>query len=108
MNRRDLQLNIPSRIFERAETIAQTGVEVGSRQTGLGYTGEWQGADHKFVYLRARWYLVEDGRFSSPDTIVPDYRNPQSLNYYSYVLDNPLIFVDPSGHRLRPPPGWSP
>ncbi|MCP4422610.1 MAG: hypothetical protein GY805_38865 [Chloroflexi bacterium] len=30
--------------------------------------------------------------------IVPDFSNPQSLNRYSYVYNNPLKFTDPSGH----------
>jgi hypothetical protein len=35
----------------------------------------------------------------SGDTIVPSYANPQSLNRYSYVLNNPLRYTDPTGHR---------
>jgi hypothetical protein len=38
------------------------------------------------------------GRFISPDTIIPDPANPQSLNKYSYCLNNPLKYTDPSGH----------
>jgi len=34
----------------------------------------------------------------SPDTIVPDPGNPQALNRYSYVLNNPVRFVDSDGH----------
>jgi hypothetical protein len=30
---------------------------------------------------------------------VPSYANPQSLNRYSYVVNNPLLYTDPSGHR---------
>jgi hypothetical protein len=40
-------------------------------------------------------------RFISPDTIIPDFENPQSLNRYSYVQNNPVRFVDPSGHTVR-------
>jgi len=38
------------------------------------------------------------GRFISADTIVPYPLNPQSLNRYSYCRNNPMIYVDPSGH----------
>jgi hypothetical protein len=37
-------------------------------------------------------------RFSQPDSIVPDPYNPQSLNRYSYVLNNPIRYNDPTGH----------
>lgn len=38
------------------------------------------------------------GRFAQADTIVPDPGNPQSLNRYSYVLNNALKYTDPTGH----------
>jgi len=37
------------------------------------------------------------GRFITPDTIVPDPYDPQTLNRYSYCRNNPLIYVDPTG-----------
>lgn len=37
------------------------------------------------------------GRFAQADTVVPEAGNPQSLNCYSYVLNNPLRYEDPSG-----------
>ena len=37
----------------------------------------------------------------SPDTIVPNPNNPQSFNRYSYVQNNPLRLVDPSGHSCQ-------
>jgi RHS repeat-associated protein len=46
----------------------------------------------------ARFYSPVFGRFVSPDSIVPRPGNPQSLNRYSYVRNNPLILVDPSGN----------
>ena len=41
-------------------------------------------------------------RFISPDTIVPDPGNPQDLNRYSYVRNNPVMYNDPTGNL----PGW--
>ena len=43
------------------------------------------------------------GRFLSADTIVPSPGNPQSLNRYAYGLNNPLKYVDPSGHFVIVP-----
>ena len=51
-------------------------------------------------YYSARYYDPQIGRFISADTIIPDPANPQSLDRYSYVLNNPLKYVDPSGHRV--------
>jgi len=48
----------------------------------------------------ARLYDPGIGGFISADWIVPgDGYDPQMLNRYSYVRNNPLIYVDPSGHH---------
>ncbi len=49
--------------------------------------------------MNARYYLPYINRFISADPIVPDYTNPQSFNRYSYVLNRPLVFTDPTGHK---------
>ncbi len=49
-------------------------------------------------YYGARYYDTEIGRFISPDTIVQNYSDPQTLNRYSYARNNPLIYTDPTGH----------
>jgi RHS repeat-associated protein len=46
----------------------------------------------------ARLYDPEIGRFISADSIVPRPDDLQSLNRYSYCSNNPLVYVDPSGH----------
>ncbi|MCO5245532.1 MAG: hypothetical protein M9927_17225 [Anaerolineae bacterium] len=51
-------------------------------------------------YYGARWYDPRLGRFLSADTIVPNASNPQDLNRFAYVRNNPLRYVDPSGHML--------
>jgi RHS repeat-associated protein len=51
-------------------------------------------------YYNARYYDPGIGRFISADTIVSDPSNPQSLNRYSYCLNNPLKYIDPTGHDL--------
>ena len=49
-------------------------------------------------WYSSRFYDPSVGRFLSPDTLVPDPKNPQALNRYSYVYNNPLRYNDPSGH----------
>jgi hypothetical protein len=53
-------------------------------------------------FYNARWYDAGLGRFIQADTIVLDPGNPQSVNRYSYVLNNPLKYSDPSGHANYP------
>jgi hypothetical protein len=50
--------------------------------------------------MQARFYVPYINRFISADTIVPDPSSPQSFNRYSYALNNPLRYVDPSGHAV--------
>jgi hypothetical protein len=48
---------------------------------------------------KARFYdPYNTHRFIQPDTIIPDLNNPQSLNRYSYALNNPVRYSDSSGH----------
>ncbi|MFZ1506332.1 MAG: RHS repeat-associated core domain-containing protein, partial [Anaerolineae bacterium] len=49
-------------------------------------------------FYQSRWYDPLIGRFLAADTIVPQPQNPQNLNRYSYVGNQPLGFIDPSGH----------
>ena len=48
--------------------------------------------------MGARFLDVALGRWLSADSIVPNPADPQSFNRYSWVVGNPLRFVDPSGH----------
>src|SRR5579885_1013291 len=50
------------------------------------------------INMNARIYDPQIGRFQSADSIIPDTYNGQSLNRFSYVENNPLNAIDPSGH----------
>jgi RHS repeat-associated protein len=65
--------------------------------TDINYTGQRLDLSGLLNY-NARMYDPTLGRFISADTIIPDRSNPQSRNRYSYVLNNPLKYTDPSGH----------
>ncbi|MDP5276155.1 RHS repeat-associated core domain-containing protein [Chengkuizengella axinellae] len=61
------------------------------------YSGEFWDNVTDLQYLRARWYDPSDGRFITEDIYEGEINNPLSLNLYTYVLNNPLIYIDPTG-----------
>jgi RHS repeat-associated protein len=70
----------------------------GSMGTDISFTGQRSDSGTNLVFMNARFYSSVSGRFVSADTIVPKPNNPQSSNRYSYGLNNPLKYIDPSGH----------
>ncbi|KAA8998360.1 hypothetical protein F4V43_16540 [Paenibacillus spiritus] len=64
------------------------------------YSGEYWDKDTNLQNLRARWYDPSIGRFITEDTWEGRINHPDSQNPYIYVMNNPLIYVDPSGHIL--------
>ncbi len=57
------------------------------------------------IHMNGRMYDPRLGRFLSPDPIVGDVTSSQSWNLYSYVTNNPLSYVDPTG--LYPECDWA-
>jgi RHS repeat-associated protein len=62
-----------------------------------GYTGEQWDASTGLVFLRARYYAPEVGRFVSKDPFAGYAHIPQSLNRWVYIRNNPVRYRDPSG-----------
>ena len=50
------------------------------------------------VFLRARYYDPSTGRFLTPDTLMGQLNDPLSQNLYVYCSNNPVFYIDPSGH----------
>lgn len=69
-----------------------------SQVTSRGYTGHLQLSGVGLVHMGGRVYDPTLGRFLSADPFVQAAADPQSLNRYSYCLNNPLSAVDPSGY----------
>ena len=65
------------------------------------YAGEIYDNETGLYYLRARYYDPSVGRFISEDSYEGNITNPLSLNLYTYVQNNPLGYVDPSGHDQK-------
>ena len=70
---------------------------MGSPKDGPGYTGHVNDADSGFVYMQARYYDVETGRFLSVDPVSPSPANTFNFNRYSYGNLAPVTHIDPDG-----------
>jgi len=78
-----------------------------SRQEGSGdslrrFTGKILDPESGLYYYGGRYYDPELGRFISPDPFVGDPFDPQNLNRYSYVVNNPVNAIDPDGYNHQP------
>ncbi len=74
------------------------------------FTGKERDTESNLDYFGARHYASTMGRFMTPDLDddvdrpgpmpFADFRDPQTLNLYAYVRNNPLNRVDPDGHKM--------
>ncbi|HZU29009.1 MAG TPA: RHS repeat-associated core domain-containing protein [Bryobacteraceae bacterium] len=84
------------------------------------FTGKVRDDETGWDYFGARYFSGQQGRFTGPDefkggivdpftgqdietnTALPyaDITDPQTLNKYAYVANNPLRYVDPNGHVI--------
>jgi RHS repeat-associated protein len=62
------------------------------------FTSQAKDDETGLMYYGARYYDPELGRFIQPDNLIQDQFDPQSLNRYAYARNNPLRYIDPSGH----------
>ena len=86
--------------MRRNATTWQDQAGITCNTTDVGYTGHIQLDIFGLVHMGARIYDAKLGRFISPDNVVQNMMNSQCLNRYSYCLNNPLRYVDPSGHSF--------
>jgi RHS repeat-associated protein len=63
------------------------------------FTGQELDPETGIYYYGGRYYDEEIGRFISPDPFVPAPDDPQNLNRYSYALNNPQRYTDPTGYQ---------
>lgn len=61
------------------------------------YTSQELDTESEMLYMNARYYNPSYGKFTQPDKVLLDIYNPQQLNKYSYVLNNPYKYIDRSG-----------
>jgi RHS repeat-associated protein len=90
--------NQSGQLVEKTTYYPFGGIQSGGTQSKFLYTGQKRDSETGLDYYNARYYNDQISRFTQPDDIVQDLYNPQSLNRYSYVGNNPLRYIDPSGH----------
>lgn len=73
-------------------------VKSGGTKSKFLYTGQEKDLETNLNYYNARYYDSHIRRFTQPDDIIQNVYDPQSLNRYSYVNNNPVKYTDPSGH----------
>lgn len=78
-------------------TLVDSTTLTGFSMPARGFTGHEHLQRFNIINMKGRLYDPVIGRFFSPDNFVqlPDFT--QNYNRYSYCLNNPLTYVDPSG-----------
>jgi RHS repeat-associated protein len=71
----------------------------GTVSSNVQFAGQRIDTENELIYMGARYYNPQSGRFISPDSIIPNLFNPSDLNSYSYVNNDPILFIDPTGHQ---------
>jgi RHS repeat-associated protein len=65
-----------------------------------GFTGHQHVDDVRLIHMNGRIYDYELGRFLSVDPVIQFPTNTQSMNPYSYIMNNPLSGADPTGYAV--------
>ncbi|MFZ0598810.1 MAG: RHS repeat-associated core domain-containing protein [Flavobacterium sp.] len=93
---------IEKRLFDAWGSIIKVQDGAGNTLNGLtvlerGYTGHEHLQSVGLINMNARLYDPIIHRFLQTDNFVQDPTNTQNYNQYGYVLNNPLLYTDPSG-----------
>ena len=65
------------------------------------YAGLFRDGEAGLDYAEARSFQVRTGRFNAPDPVYAGLFAPQAWNRYTYALNNPTSFTDPSGEQAQ-------
>jgi RHS repeat-associated protein len=85
-------------VLERYDYSAFGATVQGSGSVSRRFGGHHTDPETGLVYMNARYYDPQLGRFLSADSLVPDPLNPQAFNRYAFAYNNPISNLDPTGH----------
>ncbi|QTH45393.1 S8 family serine peptidase [Cohnella sp. LGH] len=72
--------------------------KTGTVNNPIRYAGYQYDEESKFYYLNARYYDPKLARFLTEDTYRGQANDPLSLNLYTYVHNEPIMYWDPTGY----------
>ncbi|EIW89075.1 YD repeat-containing protein [Alishewanella agri BL06] len=78
-----------------------TGVVGTTPFTSRGFTDHEHLDGAQLIHMNGRFYDCNLGRFYSVDPVIQAPGNSQSLNPYSYIMNNPLAGTDPTGYTAE-------
>ncbi len=89
-------------LFDPWGSIVKVQDGAGNTLAGLtvldrGYTGHEHLEKVGLINMNGRIYDPKLHRFLQPDNNIQDPYNTQNYNRYAYVMNNPLMYTDPSG-----------
>ncbi|WP_081603521.1 RHS repeat-associated core domain-containing protein [Flavobacterium sp. WG21] len=99
---------VEKRLFDAWGSIIKVQDGVGNTLSGLtaldrGYTGHEHLQSVGLINMNARLYDPMLHRFLQVDNYIQDPTSTQNYNQYGYVLNNPLLYTDPSGNVTQGP-----
>ena len=75
----------------------------GTTPTTFRFTGQRLESYINLYWYGSRWFDAAAGRFISADTDIPESQGVQAWDRYAYSNNNPVKYIDPSGHSITIP-----
>ncbi|MCY7297496.1 RHS repeat domain-containing protein, partial [Alteromonas sp. a30] len=90
--------------LESLSLAAQLGTNLldTSMTTRRGFTDHEHLDEAELIHMNGRVYDYNVGRFMSVDPVIQSPANSQSINPYSYIMNNPMSGTDPTGYESCP------
>ena len=85
-----------TKIYQQASFLDLTF----NQPTNRGYTGHEHIDGLDIIHMNGRIYDANLGRFMQADPTIQFAGNFQNYNRYSYIMNNPLTYTDPSGYSI--------